>query len=426
MRNWMLTGCAVLLASVLTACPSGGSEATAPVIGSFTATPNTTAADQTDVNLAWTVTGADEIKISANIPSPPIVLGADKVSATVTGLTKTTTFTLTAKNATGTLTSDALVTVGVAPTIASSTPSGDGIDNGVNIVVTFSEAMNQAATVAAYVGNDEISKANSTFLWDTDGKVLTINPKTGLTYAVVNDLAGAAKVYSYSFGPGATDLAGNALDSDGQAVRSFKTKRNITQSIDASAPLSGSVVYSTGNKYATDIHVGDTDTTVIADSGSGTIEANSIWKGFAGFDLTSIPAAVIADPNTLISAVVELHQITATGTPYSTLGTVQLEHITFAGADLTDATTRNAAYTATALANLGVFSSTAAVGGQSQSASLAVRDDLTNLAARQTRSTYRLVFTTPTDNDGVADHANFDPVGTADTNPKLVLNYIIP
>jgi hypothetical protein len=425
MRNWILTGCAVLLASVLTACPTG-SAATAPVISSFTATPNTTAADQTDVNLAWTVTGADDIKVSANIPSPVIVLGSDKVSATVTGLTKTTTFTLTAKNSIGTLTSDVLVTVGVAPTIASSTPSGEGIDNGVNIVVTFNEAMNQAATVAAYVGNDEISKANSTFTWDADGKILTINPKTGLTYATMTDPTGTAKVYSYSFGPGATDLAGNALDADGQAVRSFKTKRDITQTIAASAALSGSMVYSTGNKYTTDIHVGDTDTTVIADSGSGTIGANSTWKGFAGFDLTGLPAAVTADPNALVSAIVELHQIAATGTPYSTLGTVQLEHITFPGADLTDATARNAAYTATALANLGVLSSTAAVGGQTQGASTAVKDDLINLAARQNRSTFRLVFTTATDTDGVADHANFDAVGAADTNPKLIVNYIIP
>jgi Bacterial Ig-like domain len=415
MRNVLHIGYTALLALVLTACPS--STASKPVIGKFTATPRTVNTDVTDVDLAWTVTGADEIVLSADTPNTVIVLGANKDTATVAGLKKTTVFSLTTKNASGITSLDQKVQVGIAPVISSSTPTlgQSGIGNTAKIVVTFSEAMNQAATVAAYEGNDEISKANSVFSWDQAGTVLTINPTFGLVYANLTDPVAAAKVYSYQFGAGATDLAGNPLDADSQTARTFKTKRNVTQSIDASSALSGSVIPTTVaavSEYVTNIQVGNS-------------AANAISKGFVGFDLTGVPATLGLDPSQLISASVELRQNAATGTPYATLGTVHLEHISFTGTNLNLEASRTSAYSIAALSDLGVFSDAATVGGRTLSALTTVKSDLTNLTARQNRSTYRLVFT-GTDANGITDLANFNPVGAAITNPKLILNYIIP
>jgi Bacterial Ig-like domain len=391
------------------------------------------------VTFNWTVSNATGLSIDNAVgPVTPLTTGT-KVVAVPVGTTPVV-YTLTATNTNGTAPDTATVTVNrsttdtIAPTLDSSLPDTGtgGVDKAANIVVTFSEAMNQAATEAAYSSaNTEIAPANVAFSWNGAGTVLTINPNGDLLYDAITDPNGLAKVYTYSFGAGATDLAGNALAAASQTNRTFKTLRDITQTITASAALSGEVVYSVtpaGNKYfASDIEVGDTDATVGVDIG-----ANYAWKGFAGFDLTGVPAAVVADPSKLLAASVKLKQYQITGTPYgppvaASLGTIKLEHITYPGATgLNDAIGRSEAYSGAALADLGAFSIDATIADKSLSALAAVKDDLTNKVARLNRSTYRLRFTTATNTNGVADHADFDGPATANTGPRLVLNYILP
>lgn len=89
---------------------SGGEGAdAAPTITSFTASPQRIAASQ-EVTLAWTVSGATELKLD---PGSTIVTGTE-AARTVAG---TTTFTLTATNSYGTATAEATVTLAPAGTV---------------------------------------------------------------------------------------------------------------------------------------------------------------------------------------------------------------------------------------------------------------------------------------------------------------------
>ncbi|HWQ10335.1 MAG TPA: hypothetical protein VN436_14540 [Holophaga sp.] len=103
-----------LLLVVTLACGGGGSGSgggggtDAPTITSFTVSPQRITASQ-DVTLAWTVSGATELKLD---PGAAAVTGTGDTRA-VTG---TTTFTLTATNSQGTATAQATVTLASAGT----------------------------------------------------------------------------------------------------------------------------------------------------------------------------------------------------------------------------------------------------------------------------------------------------------------------
>jgi hypothetical protein len=527
MRRFLPATFLLVLAATLTACPPTTVEK--PVIKSFTSsvTGDKLPVGGGNVTLSWTTTGATEVNLAALPASPVPVLGADKVTATVTGVKVDTTFTLTAKNSAGdTVTDTKKITVTAAASLpvitkfnvktatqptetktltlpigggsvtfvsavtnatslsidkgvgavtpltggntnftvttagdytltaknadgvtvtdkvtisinadatkpkivaASSTPANGapGIDKALaGIVVTFDEAMNKTATQAAYTGNEEIAPANVTFTWNAAGTVLTIDPNAELKYDAITDPNGLAKVYTYKFGAGATDLAGNTLEVADQADRTFKTKRNITQTIEANPALTGEVVYSVtpaGNKYfPAEMEAGDT--VAFAD-----ISSNVAWKGMTGFNLATVPDGVTAV--TLISATLKVNQFNVIGNPLATLGVVRLEHITYSGPDLNNLTSRDEAYRLAPLRDLGVISNSTKVGlapnnpeEKTLSVLPAVVDDLTNKVARQVRSTYRLRFTNVTDNDATQDTIEF----SGNNDPKLVLNYIIP
>jgi Carboxypeptidase regulatory-like domain len=97
-----------LLATVaLAACPGG----TVPTIDSFTATPPTTAAGGGPVTLAWNVTGAMTLSIDQGVGAvTPVTIGS---KAVLVGAT--TTYTLTATDATGKSIATAQVTVALPP-----------------------------------------------------------------------------------------------------------------------------------------------------------------------------------------------------------------------------------------------------------------------------------------------------------------------
>ena len=117
------------------------------------------------------------------------------------------------------------------PSIVSITPASGatGIAKNADIVITFSEKMNQAATQAAYQSTD-LPASGVTFNWNADGTVLTINPNADLAYTA------AGKTYSFSLSTTATDVAGNALPA---TTSSFKTFKQITTTINSTAALDG-------------------------------------------------------------------------------------------------------------------------------------------------------------------------------------------
>ena len=156
---------AALLALVVTACGGdyhAAAAATAPTIASFSATPATVAAGS-PIQLTWDVSGASQLSIDHGIGD--VSGGTSRTVNVATG----TTFTLTATNASGTVTASTVVTVAAAtpPTITSfmatpaTLPLGGGtvtltwastgataltIDNGVGDVSTLTS---KSVTVAA-------------------------------------------------------------------------------------------------------------------------------------------------------------------------------------------------------------------------------------------------------------------------------------
>lgn len=111
-RVWAALGIA------LAACNSGGSGPASgspdapigsnpalPVISSFGADPSTLPAGGGDVTLHWTVSGADTLGITPNVGT------VSGTSTQVTGIRVTTTYTLHATNAAGSVTMPVTVTV---------------------------------------------------------------------------------------------------------------------------------------------------------------------------------------------------------------------------------------------------------------------------------------------------------------------------
>ncbi len=103
-----------------------------------------------------------------------------------------------------------------APTISGKSPEGSTVAKDANVVVTFSEAMDQSATQSAttLVKKSDSSSVAVAYSWSSDGKVLTLNP--------ASDLA-ASTEYKATVSTGAHDIAGNALVAGDANTWSFTT-----------------------------------------------------------------------------------------------------------------------------------------------------------------------------------------------------------
>ncbi len=527
MRKWLPATFLLVLAATLTACPPTTVEK--PVIKSFTSSVpgDKLPVGGGNVTLSWTVTGADKVNLAADPASPAPVLGADNVTATVTGVKVDTIFTLTATNSAGDTTATRKVTVAaaipaptittfqvktgagapgssvnvpstggtvvtfnwvvtnstalsidngvsaitpfaatgtkdfpvpagttpitfkltatgatgstpatstvtvnrnadtLAPTIATTVPADNAISiqKGSNLVITFSEPMNPDTTKAAYIGNDEISATNSSLTWNGTNTVLTVTPNAPLNTALTDPTA-AAKVYTYSFGAGAKDVAGNALAAP---ARKFTTVKDVTQTITTAAALTGEIIYTpTENDFfASDLGVGDSGTAT-APNVSDTVTAGFAWKVGLGFPLAAVPAGA-----TLTAADLKVNQFKVVGAPYGAapaLGAVKVDHINYAQATLELAKffvydTPNAPNADILLSTVGDISTTAPLGERTLSVLAAINADRT---AVRTRSTFRLRFDRPGNANGLRDAAEFDGPNAGANAPRLVLKYQLP
>jgi hypothetical protein len=405
MRNWVLTGCATLLAAVLTACPTTASK---PEITAFTGTPAIVEASGTIVTLTWTTTGATDVALSA---VPALATGQATVStgtATVKDVKADTKFTLTAKNAAGdSVTKDFSVTLkaatSIAPTISLSVPvnnaTGVAIDNNT-IVVTFDKAMNKAATEGAFSG-----VTSPSFVWSNGDKTVTI---TSAALPNTPAATGVNKVVTYSFSNAAKSADGGTLAA---VTQKYTTKKAVLLSIDATvAPaattLSGSAIFTEGtgvqpactlpcaqNSYEAEIRAGDNNNSVKGDNpptgAADTANPNYSYKGFIGFSL----------PNTLVSADVISAKVTASqlapiGNPYTIMGTLKIQSIT--SADLsTKFADADKYFFYVAPTNSGLsfdFSTDGTVGPKTAIVTNAVVADLNNKATYANRSLFRVMF----------------------------------
>ncbi len=108
------------------------------------------------------------------------------------------------------------------PSIVSVTPASGqtGVAKDANIVVTFSEAMNQASAQSAFQSSE---LGAGTITWNAGGTVMTVNPNADLTYT------SSGKSYSFQITTTATDLKGNALSTPASVT--FKTFRQLSATL---------------------------------------------------------------------------------------------------------------------------------------------------------------------------------------------------
>jgi Bacterial Ig-like domain len=290
----------------------------------------------------------------------------------------------------------------IPPTVVSIDPpdGAKGVKDDARIVITFSETMDQAATEDAL--QRSLNFPSLTYSWNVEGTVLTIQPNDFLEYAAGDDPNIPAITYELSLLHTAKDVAGNALEAFSS---SFSTLKVIVTSIYGAADLDGEVNDGGGvNSVRNYFIVGDVGT------GGGT------FRGFVSFDLTSIPAGVVADEANLI-----INKQEITGNPYE-LASVSLDHVNY-GASLSGND-----YDTPMLADLGVFDSSSApvTGYGSSDVTSAVNDDLANRVDRGNRSQYRLRFPSLS-NNGDSDFISFTASeGLSGQRPFLNIVYYIP
>lgn len=116
---------------------------------------------------------------------------------------------------------DAIVSVDTtAPAVESVAPvdGATGTETGTNIIVTFSERMDQTATEDAFHLRTDSTEVVGTFSWSSDGKTMTFDPTEDLQ---------EKKTYQISVTTTAEDLAGNNLATAQET--SFVTAETVDQ-----------------------------------------------------------------------------------------------------------------------------------------------------------------------------------------------------
>jgi hypothetical protein len=229
-----------------------------------------------------------------------------------------------------------------------SPPNGQtGVTSLANIVITFSEAMNQTSVQNAY-SSARLPPAQVTFSWNTGGTILTITPNSPLLYATGTSPTIAATLFTFQISTAATDLAGNSLAAT--FASSFTTLRRITSSVP------GTNIF---NLYD-GTPIGPSGVVPIACNPS-TLDGNnvgrevslaftSIRRLFITFQIPSAPAGV----TTVESAVLRGLQTQVDGDPYST-SVLTADEIPFQGSP--DVTSNTVA----PIRSLGTFATSASM-----------------------------------------------------------------
>ena len=166
---------------------------------------------------------------------------------------------------------------------------------------------------------------------------------------------------------------------------------NSTPGVDGFVTSSGSVL------TITQTIVGDT-------------YVNTGCRGFVSFNIMSIPPG-----STIISAALRMYQEGVNGTPYTNLGSISVDHVDY-GPNLDAADYDQAALQE----NIGILSNNATLEFKTLDVTARLQDDMDH---GRTRSQYRLLFPTETDNDGVEDATFFTSANVGDNTPELVVTY---
>ncbi|MBI4083652.1 MAG: Ig-like domain-containing protein, partial [Candidatus Lambdaproteobacteria bacterium] len=169
-----------------------------------------------------------------------------------------------------------------APTVSGTNPASGatGVATTANVVVTFSEAMDQAATQAAI----STTLPAPTYAWSGGGAVLTIGHGT---------LAADGAGYSVTIGTGARDLAGNAPAS--AYALSFSVADTIMPTVAGTSPTDGATNQAVSQAIAVTFSEA-MDTAVAAGTvGSISPAVSGTWSWFNSTTLTFTPTATFAE-----------------------------------------------------------------------------------------------------------------------------------
>jgi Bacterial Ig-like domain len=292
------------------------------------------------------------------------------------------------------------------PSIVSITPGNGavGIAKDAKITIKFSEPMNKIATQQAYTSND---MPNMTPTWSENDTILEIDPVGDLNYT------STGKVYSFSLGGAATDLAGNALSPIASTFRTFKELNAILKS---DAARDGWV--RSDNEFdsaGTRLYIGDS-----------TLVDNAQYKSYLSFDLSSLEVTGLTTSDRLTSAKLRLFQGDAPdGLPYSNLalGGKKLiaTHVIY-GSSLNGSDFNTSV--------LGEFDTTIDDADLEWKEYLNglpfVQNDWDNRDQRGKRTQYMLYFPKATDGDASADIARFNAGDNASNQPELKISYLVP
>lgn len=149
----------------------------------------------------------------------------------------------------------------------------------------------------------------------------------------------------------------------------------------------------------------------IQDIQVGDNQVNNVARGFVSFDITGIPPG-----SNILSATLRVYQNGVNGTPYTDLGNVIVDHLDYGPTlDSSDFSL------APLLGNIGTLSNNTTIEYKTLVVTARVQNDINN---SRTRSQYRMLFTTQTDNDNVEDSSFFIAGGYANP-PQLVVTYAL-
>ena len=290
-----------------------------------------------------------------------------------------------------------------APSVVSVTP-GDGFQGvapDVVVVVTFSEPMNRAAVEAAYASTD-LPADGVTFSWSERDTVLRITPNAPLSVATGTDPDQVApSSYTFELTETAEDVSGNALAPESVT---FSVIREITQILESVRDRALTGTWRGDGIYGV-ADCEEVDTTVCMGDSISTGEPQ--YKGFVTFDLDPLASNDIGVSLARLGLAVSL----IVGDPFLDLGTLTLEHVSFAGIG-------EDAFSAPASSVIGQVTTEANIGDVlSVDVLAAVNADI----GTRSRSQFRFAFDTSSDVDGAADVVMIDWSSLA-----LTLTYRVP
>jgi Bacterial Ig-like domain len=423
MKNWKIMLLCLASAVSLVACPPTETPAKTPKLsitpGSATLTAGTgsagfsaTLTDGTAA-IAWA--------ISPEVGTLSAATGTSTTYSPPASVSSTTAVTLTASSSgatsvTATITVNPGATVDTtAPTVVSITPNdgATGVAKDSNIVVTFSEAMNQAATQTAFQSADLPA---AVFTWNSPTE-LTVNPSTDLMYLATLFSGTTPKKYAFSLTNTATDLAGNKLSTTNSSFSTFKEVKSTISSTDA---LTGDV-NGDGGVSASKVLFGPGDA---AD--------NSDFTSYISFDVSVLSSSIL--PSNIISANLGLNQVSVTGSPQSLktclsilCTSLLIESLNF-GSSLTATAVNSIPFglaSFVSCSNLTINNDCALKDGKNTfNVSNTFKADWTNKTSRGSRSQYKLKYSRATNADNKSDFPNIS--GTGVNKPSLEIVYLFP